>query len=142
MTPGADCGKEVQAREASAAEHTPHLARTCHREMHSAKLELRDVPSVAVDVALIVDGDLRRSRLYRSHEQDALVDAIAATRASVEAKGGSTSAVIARAPSRQAHRAPFLPFAGGGRASLRPIEKVTYVFGILRHPCNRNGMDL
>jgi len=45
------------------------------------------VPSVGVDVALIVDGDLLRSRLYLSHEQDALADAIASTRATFEAKG-------------------------------------------------------
>jgi hypothetical protein len=48
--------------ERANAEHQPrHVAWTLHRGAHAAELELRDVPS---GVALIVDGDLRRSRLY------------------------------------------------------------------------------
>jgi len=93
MTPGSDWWSKVrQAREASAAEHTRHVAWTLHRGTHAAELEPRDVPTVGVDVALIVDGGLCRSRLYRSHEQDALADAIAATRAPFEAKGWTATA--------------------------------------------------
>jgi hypothetical protein len=44
------------------------------------------VPSVGFDVELMVDGDLRRSRWYRSHEQDPIADAIANTRATFKAK--------------------------------------------------------
>ena len=88
MTPGSDWWSRVkQTREASAAAHTRHVAWTLRLSTHTADLELRDVPSVGVDVVLIVDGDLRRSRLYRSHQQDALADPIAATRATLEATG-------------------------------------------------------
>ena len=76
-----------QARERARAKHERHVAWTLRLGTHTADLELRDVPTVGVDVALIVDGDLRRSRLYRSYEQDALADAIASTRAWFEAKG-------------------------------------------------------
>jgi len=61
-----DVSRVVVESEAGAeranAEHQPrHVAWTLHRGAHAAELELRDVPS---GVALIVDGDLRRSRLY------------------------------------------------------------------------------
>ena len=87
MTSAEWWAKVKQAREPQQESHVRHVAWRLCLGSHAAELELRDVPRVGVDVVLIVDGDLRRSRLYRSHEQDALADAIASTRASFEAKG-------------------------------------------------------
>ena len=52
-----------------------------------AATDLRPVPGIGAEVVLTVDGELRRSRLYRSHEQAELVGGIADTRAMFEAKG-------------------------------------------------------
>jgi hypothetical protein len=39
---------------------------------HEAPIELRAVPGVGAELVLSVDGELRRTWLYRSHEQAAL----------------------------------------------------------------------
>jgi hypothetical protein len=52
-----------------------------------ATLDLRAVPGVGAEIVLSVDGELRKSRLYRAHEQAELSGAIADTRAAFEAKG-------------------------------------------------------
>jgi hypothetical protein len=38
------------------------------------------VPGIGVEIVLTVDGELRKTRLFRSHEQAELVGAIAETR--------------------------------------------------------------
>jgi hypothetical protein len=45
------------------------------------------VPGVGAQIVLTVDGELRRTRLYRAHEQAELSGAIATTRATFEATG-------------------------------------------------------
>ena len=45
------------------------------------------VPGVGAEIVLTVDGELRRTRLYRAHEQAELSGAIADTRAMFEGKG-------------------------------------------------------
>jgi hypothetical protein len=42
---------------------------------------------VGAEIVLTVDGELRKTRLFRSHEQAELSGAIADTRATFEAKG-------------------------------------------------------
>jgi hypothetical protein len=48
---------------------------------HEAAIDLRAVPGVGAEIVMTVDGELRRSRLFRSHEQAELSGAIADTRA-------------------------------------------------------------
>jgi len=91
MTSAEWWAKVRQARERTQACHERHVAWTLHRGTHAAELELRDVPSVGVDVALIVDGDLRRSRLYRSHEQVLLADATRTRARRSRRRGGGDS---------------------------------------------------
>jgi hypothetical protein len=45
------------------------------------------VPSVGAEIVLTVDGERRRTRLFRAHEQAELSGAIAETRATFEAMG-------------------------------------------------------
>jgi hypothetical protein len=54
---------------------------------HEAAIDLKAVPGVGAEIVLTVDGEWRRTRLFRSHEQAELVGAIADTRATFEAKG-------------------------------------------------------
>jgi hypothetical protein len=54
---------------------------------HEAAIDLRAVPGVGAEIVLTVNGELRRTRLHRSHEQAEMVGAIADTRATFEAKG-------------------------------------------------------
>jgi hypothetical protein len=54
---------------------------------HEAAIDLKAVPGIGAEVVLTVDGELRKTRLFGSHEQAELVVAIADTRATVEAKG-------------------------------------------------------
>jgi hypothetical protein len=48
---------------------------------------LKAVPGIAAEIVFTVDGELRKTRLFRSHEQAELVGAIADTRATFEGKG-------------------------------------------------------
>jgi hypothetical protein len=53
-----------------------------------ATLDLRAVPGLGAKIVLGVDGgELRKTRLYRAHEQAELSGAIADTRATFEANG-------------------------------------------------------
>jgi hypothetical protein len=54
---------------------------------HEAAIDLRAVPGVGAEIVLTVVSELRRTRLYRAHEQAELSGAIADTRATFEAKG-------------------------------------------------------
>ena len=76
----------VQAR-AEREDLLPKRAWTLRKGGHEAAIDLRAVPGIGAEIVLTVDGELRRSRLYRSHEQAELVGAIADTRALYEAKG-------------------------------------------------------
>ena len=60
---------------------------TLRKGEHEAAIDLRAVPGVGAEIVLTVDGEWRRTRLYRAHEQAELSGAIADTRATFEAKG-------------------------------------------------------
>ena len=49
--------------------------------------DLKAVPGIGAEIVLTVDGELGRTRLFRSHEQAELVGAIADTRTMFEGKG-------------------------------------------------------
>jgi hypothetical protein len=55
---------------------------------HEAAIDLKAVPGIGAEIVLTVDGELRKTRLFRSHEQAEVVGAIADTRASFEARSG------------------------------------------------------
>ena len=65
----------VQARTAP-ADLMPQRVWTLHKGGHAAALDLRPVPGVGAEVVLTEDGELRKTRLFRSHEQAELVGAI------------------------------------------------------------------
>ncbi len=52
-----------------------------------AAIDLKAVPGIGAEIVLTVDGELRKTRLFRSHEQAELVGAIADTRTMFEGKG-------------------------------------------------------
>jgi hypothetical protein len=76
----------VQAR-ASRADLLPQRVSALRKGEHEAAIDLKAVPGIGAEIVLTVDGEWRRSRLFRSHEQAELVGAIADTRATFEAKG-------------------------------------------------------
>ena len=59
------------------------------QERHEAAIDLRAVPGVGAEIELTVDGEMRRTRLFRAHKQAELFGAIADTRATFETKGWS-----------------------------------------------------
>jgi hypothetical protein len=65
----------------------PQRVWTLRKDGHEAAIDLRAVPGVGAELVFLVDGELRRSRLYRAHEQAELSGAIAETRAAFEGKG-------------------------------------------------------
>jgi hypothetical protein len=65
---------------------------------HEAAVDLRAVSGVGSELVLSINGELRRYRLFRAHEQAELSGAIADTLATLEAKGDMTS------PRREASR--------------------------------------
>jgi hypothetical protein len=54
---------------------------------HEAAIDVKAVPGIGAEIVLTVDGEWRKTRLFRSHEQAQLVGAIADTRTAFEAKG-------------------------------------------------------
>ena len=54
---------------------------------HEAAIDIKAVPGIGAEIVLTVDSELRKTRLFRSHEQAELVGAIADMRATFEAKG-------------------------------------------------------
>ena len=76
----------VQARTQH-ADLLPQRVWTLRKDGHEAAIDLRAVPGIGAEIVLTVDGELRRTRLYRAHEQAELSGAIADTRATFEAKG-------------------------------------------------------
>jgi hypothetical protein len=47
----------------------PQRVWTRHKGEHAAAIDLKAVPGIAAEVVLTVDGDMRKTRLFRSHEQ-------------------------------------------------------------------------
>jgi hypothetical protein len=60
---------------------------TLDKGEHAAAIDLKAVSGIGAEIVLTVDGELRKARLFRSHEQAELVGAIADTRAMFEGKG-------------------------------------------------------
>jgi hypothetical protein len=54
---------------------------------HEAAIDLSAAPGIGAEVVLTVDGELRKARLFKLHEQAELVGAIADTRAMYEGTG-------------------------------------------------------
>jgi hypothetical protein len=54
---------------------------------HEAAIDVKAVPGIGAAIVLTVNGELRKTRLFRSHEQAELVGAIADTRTMFEGKG-------------------------------------------------------
>jgi hypothetical protein len=65
----------------------PQRVWTLHKGEHAAAIDLQSVPGIGAEIVLTVDGELRKTRLFRSHEQAELVGAIADTRTLLEARG-------------------------------------------------------
>ena len=65
----------------------PQRVWTLHKGEHAAAIDLKAVPGIGAEIVLTVDGEWRKTRLFRSHEQAELVGAIADTRTMFEAKG-------------------------------------------------------
>jgi hypothetical protein len=61
---------------------------TLHKGEHAAAIDLKAVPGIGAEIVLTVDGELRKTRLFRSHEQAELVGAIAGTRTMFASRGG------------------------------------------------------
>lgn len=58
----------VQARTRH-ADLLPQRVWPLHKGEHEAPIDLRAVPGDGAEIVLTVDGELRRTRLYRAHEQ-------------------------------------------------------------------------
>jgi hypothetical protein len=92
----------------------PQRVWTLHRGEHAAAIDLKAVPGIGAEIVLTVDGELRKTRLFRSHEQAQLVGAIADTRRCSRRRGGrerpehrTGAALIRWTPVRPATRAPW-----------------------------------
>jgi hypothetical protein len=57
------------------------------KDGREAAIDVKAVPGIGAEIVLTVDGELRKTRLFRSHEQAELVGAIADTRTMFEGKG-------------------------------------------------------
>ena len=55
--------------------------------MREAAIDVHAAPGIGAEFVLTIDGELRKTRLFRSHEQAELVDAFADTRPMLEANG-------------------------------------------------------
>jgi hypothetical protein len=75
----------VQAR-AAREDLLPQRVWALRKDGHEAAIDVKAVAGLGAEIVLTVDGEWRRSRLFRSHEQAELVGAIADTRATFEAK--------------------------------------------------------
>jgi hypothetical protein len=67
----------------------PQRVWTLHKGEHAAAIDLKAVAGIGAEMVLTVDGELRKTRLFRSHEQAGLVGAIADARMMFEEKGGN-----------------------------------------------------
>ena len=58
-----------------------------HKNGREAAIDVKAVPGLGAEIVLTVDGQWRKTRLFRSHQQAELVGAIADTRMMPEGKG-------------------------------------------------------
>ncbi len=59
----------------------------CTRAITRFAIDLKGVPGIGAEIVFTVDGEWRKTRLFRSHEQAELVGAIADTRTMFEGRG-------------------------------------------------------
>jgi hypothetical protein len=57
------------ARAYGAGGPLPQRAWTLHKGEHAAAIDFKAVPGIGAEVVLTVDGEWRKARLFRSHEQ-------------------------------------------------------------------------
>ena len=57
------------------------------KEGREAAINIKAVPGIGAEIVLTIDGQWRKTRLFRSHQQAELVGAIADTRTMFEGKG-------------------------------------------------------
>jgi hypothetical protein len=62
---------------------------TLRRGRHEAALDLRHVAAMGTELVLTVNGELRRSRLYRAAEAVGMAKAVSATRSGLQTRGWS-----------------------------------------------------
>jgi hypothetical protein len=86
MNESAGWARVVQARTGR-ADLVPKRVWALRKEDREAAIDVKAVPGIGAEIVLTVDGELRRTRLFRSHEQAELVGAVADTRAMFEGKG-------------------------------------------------------
>ena len=86
MNDAAWWARVVQART-ERADLLPQRVWILHKGEHAAAIDLKAVPGIGAEIVLTVNGELRKTRLFRSHEQAELVGAIADTRTMFERKG-------------------------------------------------------
>jgi hypothetical protein len=77
------CGGGATKRE----DLLPQRVWALRKGEHEAAIDLKAVPGIGAEIVLTVDGEMRKTRLFRSHEQAELVGATADTRAMFEGKG-------------------------------------------------------
>ena len=98
---------------------------TLRKGEQEAAIDLRPVLGIGAEIVLTVDGELRRSRLYRAHEQAELAGAIADTRTAFEVKGWALDG--------GPHRARVTRGAGAARrAWIRQREDSVIAHGSVR----------
>jgi hypothetical protein len=76
----------VQARTAR-EDLLPERVWALRKGEHEAAIDLKAVPGIGAEIVLTVDGEMHKTRLFRSHEQAELAGAIADTPAAFECKG-------------------------------------------------------
>src|SRR4051812_34087767 len=91
MTNPAWWARVVQARTLR-EDLLPQRVWALRKGEHEAAIDLKAVPGIAAEIVLTVDGEVRKTRLFRSHEQAELVGAIADTRANVRGEGVGVTA--------------------------------------------------
>jgi hypothetical protein len=63
-----------------------------HKDGREAAIDVKAVPGLGAEIVLTVDGQWRKTRLFRSHQQAELVGAIADTRMMLEGTSARRSA--------------------------------------------------
>ncbi len=65
----------------------PQRVWTLRKDGREAAINVRPVPGIGAEIVLTVDGEWRKTRLFRSHEQPEMVGATEDTRPMFEGKG-------------------------------------------------------
>jgi hypothetical protein len=58
-----------------------------HKGGHAAAIDVKEVSAIGAEIVHTVDGEMRKTHLFRSHEQAELAGAIADTRTMFEGTG-------------------------------------------------------